>query len=147
VQRSLTGIVLGVVTFAQTRLGQARRGLARRTLVGAQAPARLPRGTHHFVRGSIKGAELLEGRLEKRKHSLTQTLFHREDWLSQWKAGPYIVGYANIGEIRFHWTPDTKDVVQRLWWRHSDEPCHPTLVTEYRDTLEPPPPDVAPPLP
>jgi hypothetical protein len=147
VQRSLSGIVLGVVAFAQTRLEQARRGLVRRTLVGAQAPARLPRGTRHIARGTIKGAELLEGRLEKRKHSLMQKIFHREDWLSQWKAGAYIVGYANIGEIRFHWTPDAKEVVQRLWWRHSDEPRHPTLVTEYRDTLEPPSPDVAPPLP
>jgi len=146
-ERSLRGIVLGVVTFAETRLGQARRTLARRTLAGAQAPAMLPRGTHHIVRGSIKGVELLEGRLEKRKLGLTQTLFHREEWLSRWKAGAYIVGYANIGEIRFHWAPDAKDVVQRLWWRHSDESPHPTLVTEYRDTLEPPAPDVAPPLP
>jgi hypothetical protein len=99
------------------------------------------------VRGSIEGAELLEGRLEKRKHSLMQTLFHREDWLSQWKAGAYIVGYANLGEIRFHWAPDAKDVVQRLWWRHSDEAHHPTMVTKYCDTLEPPSPDAAPPLP
>jgi hypothetical protein len=146
-ERNLTGIVLGVVTFAETRLRQARRALARRTLAGEQGPAMLPRGTHHIVGGSIKGAELLEGRLEKRKLGLTQTLFHREEWLSQWKAGAYIVGYANIGEIRFHWAPDAKDVVQRLWWRHSDESHHPTLVTEYRDTLEPPSPDVAPPLP
>ena len=56
----------------------------------------------------------LEGRLEKRKHSVMQRIFHREDWLSQWKAGAYIVGYANVGEIRFHWTPDAKERLERL---------------------------------
>ena len=73
---ALFGVGLGLLGF----------GLAP-TLVGAQAPAMLPRGTHRIVRGSIKGAELLEGRLEKRKHSVMQRIFHREDWLSQWKAG------------------------------------------------------------
>ena len=146
-ERSLRGIVLGVVAGAETRLGQARRTLVRRTLAGEQTPAGLPRGTHHIVRGSIKGAERLEGRLEKHKLGLTQRLFHREEWLSQWKAGAYIVGYANVGEIRFHWAPEARDVVQRLWWWHPDDSQHPTLAAEYRDTLELPSPDAAPPLP
>jgi hypothetical protein len=143
----LKGIVLGVVTFAETYLGQARRALVRRTLAGAQAPDPLPRGTHHVVHGSIKGVERLEGRLAKRKYSLAQTLFHREEWLARWKAGAYIVGYANIGEIRLRWDADTKDVVQRLWWWDADDTQHPALATEYRDTLDLPSRDAAPPLP
>jgi len=107
----------------------------------------LPKGTHHIVRGSIKGAERVERRLEKRKMSLVGALFHREEWLSEWKAGAYIVGYANIGEIGFQWSAETKDVFQRLWWWHPDNSEGPILTTEYRDTLDLPRPDAAPPFP
>jgi hypothetical protein len=143
----LKRMTLRVIIFAEARLGRARRKLARRSLAAEQAPEVLPKGTHHIVRGSIKGAEVVEHRLEKRKDRLAEDLFHREEWLSKWKAGAYIVGYANIGEIGFDWTPEEKSAFQRLWWWHPDTPDHPTLGTEYRDTLELPQSDAAPPLP
>lgn len=135
------------ITFAQATLGRVRRRLARRSLATQLAPERLSRGTRHIARGSIKGADLLERRLEKRKHALTEALFHHEEWLSKWKAGAHIVAYANIGEIGFQWTAEEKDVLQRLWWWHPNNPERPTLATVYRDTLELPQPDAAPPLP
>ena len=119
----------------------------RRTLAAQQVPEKLPPGTHHIVRGSIKEAERLERRLDRRKNILAEALFHREEWLSKWKAGAHIVGYANIGEIGFDWTPEEKCVFQRLWWWHPDEPDCATIATEYRDTLALPSPDAAPPLP
>ena len=138
---------LRIITFAETKLGKTRRKLVRRTIVAQESPGKLPAGTHHIVRGSIKGAELLERRLEKRKNILTEALFHREEWLSKWKAGAHIVGYANIGEIGFHWTPEEKKVFQRLWWWHPENPNCATIATEYHDTLALPSPDAAPPLP
>ena len=116
-------------------------------MAAQQASEMLPRGTHHIVHGSIKGAERVERRLEKRRNKLTDALFHREEWLSRGKAGAYIIGYANIGEIGFDWSPEEKQVFQRLWWWHPDNPDGPTLATEYRDTLELPEPGAAPPLP
>ena len=76
-----------------------------------------------------------------------EAIFHHEDWLGKWKAGVLIVGYNNIGEIVFHWTPERKDVIQRLWWWHPDDSEQPLLMTEYSDTLEPPAPETVPSLP
>jgi len=143
----LKRLALKIITFAETKLGKTRRKLVRRTLTTQQAPEKLPRGTHHIVRGSIKGAERLERRLDRRKNILAEALFHREEWLSKWKAGAHIVGYANIGEIGFDWTPEEKRVFQRLWWWQPDEPDRATIATEYRDTLALPSPDAGPPLP
>ncbi len=139
----LIGLALTAVTFVQSGLGRARNGLLRRTQAAEQAP----RGTRHIVRGAIKGADLLENRLEKRKHTLAEAILHREEWLSKWKAGAHIVGYANIGEIGFHWTPEAKDVFQRLWWWRPGETECPSVATEYHETLELPAPGDAPPLP
>jgi len=58
-----------------------------------------------------------------------------------------IVGYANIGEISFQWTPKEKNAIQRLWWCHPAQPEQPVLATEYRDTLELPQFDEAPQFP
>ena len=116
-------------------------------MIAQESPEKLPRGTHHILRGSIKGAERLERRLDRRKNILAETLFHREEWLSKWKAGAHIVGYANLGEIGFHWTPEEKGVFQRLWWWHPENPNYATMATEYRETLALPSPDTAPPLP
>jgi hypothetical protein len=143
----LRPLALGVVTFVQAGLEKIRRRLARRIGAAEQASQRLPRGTHGLLHGSIKGAELVERHLEKRKNRLTQALFRREQWLSQWKTGAHIVGYANIGEIGFHWTPEVKEVFQRLWWWHPNTPSRPIQATEYRETLELPPLDAVPPLP
>ncbi len=143
----LKRLAIRAITFVESQLTRSRRKLARRTVGAEEFPEMLPRGTHHIVRGSIKGAEHLERRLEKRKNVLTDALFHREEWLSRWKAGAYIVGYANIGEIGFDWTAEKKDVFQCLWWWSPDNSTCPTLATEYRDTLELPEPGAAPPLP
>ena len=86
-------------------------------------------------------------RLEKRKNTLAEVILHREEWLSKWKAGAHIVGYANIGEICFRWTAEEKKVFQRLWWwRPGDTEC-PNVATEYQETLDLPEPDEAPRLP
>ena len=143
----LKRIAIRAIAFAEGRLEIARRKLARRSLAAEQAPEMLPRGTHRIVRGSIKGASIVERRLEKRKNRLTEALFHHEEWLSKWKAGVHIIGYANIGEIDFRWTPGAREVIQRLWWWHPDNSECPTLASQYSDTLELPPPDAAPPLP
>jgi hypothetical protein len=143
----LKRLALRAIVFVESQMARGRRRLAIRSLTAQQASEMLPRGTHHIVRGSIKGAERIEHRLEKRKNKLTDALFHREEWLSRWKAGAYIIGYANIGEIGFDWTGGKRDVFQCLWWWHPDNPDGPTLATEYRDTLELPEPGAAPPLP
>lgn len=140
-------IAIRAIAFVERRLGMTRRKLARRSLAAEQAPKLLPMGTHHVVRESIKGASIVERKLEKRKNRLTETLFHREEWLSKWKAGVHIIGYANIGEICFRWTPGERTVLQNLWWWHPDNSECPTLASEYSDTLELPRPDAAPPLP
>ena len=78
---------------------------------------------------------------------LAEAVLHRDEWLSHWKDGMLIVGYANIGEIGFQWTTEEKNAMQRLWWCHPDHPEQPALATEYRDTLDLPAFDAAPPLP
>ena len=134
---------LAGVTLVQSTLWRSRRGLVRRS----QTPGQVPRGTRHVVRGAIKGSELLDRRLEKRKNRLAEAILHREEWLSKWKAGAHIVGYANIGEICFRWTAEEKEVSQRLWWwRPGDTEC-PTVATEYQETLQLPEADEAPRLP
>ena len=113
----------------------------------SQTPGQVPRGARHIVRGAIKGSELLDRRLEKRKNMLAEVILHREEWLSKWKAGAHIVGYANIGEICFRWTAEEKEVFQRLWWwRPGDTDC-PSVATEYQETLDLPEADEAPELP
>ncbi len=131
------------VSFLQRRVSKGRKRLVQRTAAAQEAP----KGTRHIVRGTIQGAEKLEDRLERRKHTLAEAIFHREEWLSQWKAGVHIVGYANLGDIGFYWTDDEKDAVQRLWWWHPDNPERPTVATEYHASLALPELDEAPPLP
>ncbi len=131
------------VSFLERRVSKGRKKLVQKT-AGAQEA---PKGTRHIVRGTIQGAGKLEDKLERRKHTLAEAIFHREEWLSQWKAGVHIVGYANLGDIGFYWTDDEKNAVQRLWWWHPDNPERPTLATEYHASLELPELDEAPQLP
>lgn len=75
-----------------------------------------PRQT--LARGAIGGAETLVRRLERRQTDLVQTLLVREGLFSRWKASTLIIGYNNLGEIRFTWDGEREqgEVSQRLWW-------------------------------
>ncbi len=137
------GVALAGVTLVQSTIWRTMRRLVRR----AQAPGQVPRGARHIVRGAIRGSELLDRRLEKRKNMLAEVILHREEWLSKWKAGAHIVGYANIGEICFRWTAEEKEVFQRLWWWRPDDTECPTVATEYQETLDLPEAGEAPELP
>jgi len=95
----------------------------------------------------VEGTEHLGQELAKRSSLAADAIQHLDEWLDQRKASKQIVGYANIGEIGFRWTEKEKDVMQRLWWWHPDNPERPTMATEYRDTLLLPVHDAAPPLP
>ncbi len=72
------GVALAGVTLVQSTIWRARRRLVRR------APGQVPRGARHIVRGAIRGSELLDHRLEKRKNMLAEVILHREEWLSLW---------------------------------------------------------------
>lgn len=67
-------------------------------------------------------------------------------WPKQGKAGELMVGYNNIGEIRFIWTEAKKAVVQRLWYANDDDGslAQDLQHTEYAETLELPELDAAP---
>jgi hypothetical protein len=95
----------------------------------------------------IKGTDLVERRLERRKNTLGEAIFHHQQWLQEWKAGSHIIGYANIGEIVFHWNNDEQEVIQCLWWWQPQKPNQPALATEFCETLKLPSPEEAPPLP
>jgi hypothetical protein len=141
----LIRVALKGVTILQTRLGKARKGIARRTIGVVQAPNSHVR--KHSAHAVIKGADLLERKLEKPKNRLGETMFRHQEWLQEWKAGTHIIGYANIGEILFHWNEEEQEVIQRLWWWHPLNPEQPALATEFCETLKPPAFDEGPPLP
>jgi hypothetical protein len=144
----LARAVLGAINFLETQLGKLRNRLLRRVVEVEQAPQVLSQPTQALAKGAIKETERLERQLARRRRGLLETLlFLERQWLDRLKAGSLIVGYNNIGEIRFHWAPENKEVIQRLWWRHPSNPDQPTLMTEYRATLELPERDAAPPLP
>jgi hypothetical protein len=146
-QRTSMGLTLqrsalSGITFAESILGRLRHKLAKR------AAAHVLSGGRNRVRGALMaGSEFIELKLEKCKQRLKEALFQREQWLGEWKAGAYIIGYANIGEIGFDWAPEKKSTYQRLWWWSRESPERPALGTEYHETLELPTWSDAPPLP
>jgi hypothetical protein len=87
---------------------------------------------HSLVYSVVKGAHLLECEVG----ATEQLMLHPQEWLSHREAGILIVGYANIGDISLQWSPDKKEVIQRLWWMHPDDPRRLAPRTEYRDTLD-----------
>ncbi|MGZ3647279.1 MAG: hypothetical protein ACXVCM_25900 [Ktedonobacteraceae bacterium] len=140
--------VLGAVIFLETQLGKARNKLLRRATSVKQTQKALQQPAHVLAQEAIKETERLERHLAKRRRSLVERLIRlEEEWLDKLKAGALIVGYNNIGDISFDWVPGKKDVIQRLWWCHPNNPDRPTLATEYRATLELPERDASPPLP
>jgi hypothetical protein len=137
----------------------AKPGEARNTTIGQtmsfQQPQESPPGQANSLLQSVvqsahfleHEAEFLEHEVERDETLLADALLHYKDWLRRWEAGMLIVGHANIGEICFEWTPEKKEAFQRLWWWHPSNPERPTPATEYRDTLDLPAFDAAPPLP
>src|SRR5256714_1312678 len=141
----------------EARMVEANTALtAQEAIVSQQPSPLLPlRERAHALIGKVtKGAQLLEHEagllvcgLERDRAILADVLFHRQEWLSHWEAGMLIVCYANIGGICFQWASEKKEAIQRLWWWHPDDPTRPTPAAEYRDTLDLPALDEAPPLP
>ena len=106
-----------------------------------------PERGRSFFQRVVEGTKHLGQELAKRSSLAVDAIQHLDEWLDQRKASKQIVGYANIGEIGFRWTEQEKNVMQRLWWWHPDNPERPTPATEYHDTLLLPAHDAAPPLP
>jgi len=141
----------------EARIVEVNRALAAQETIVLQqllSPESLRERAHALIGKVARGAQLLEHEaellvrgLERDRAILADVLLHRQEWLSHWEAGMLIVGYANIGDIGFQWTPEKKEAIQRLWWWHPDDPTRPTPAAEYRDTLDLPALDEAPPLP
>ncbi len=110
------------------------------------APDALSQPARQLTASTIRSTDLLEHRIERQRNKLVATIFRYAGWPGRWKAGDLIIGYNNLGEISFVWTPEKKEVVQRLWWC-SDEQKRPLLRTEYHESLELPEVSEAPPLP
>ncbi len=142
----LLHLVLAGITFIEMRVKKIRSTLLHKARKVEQAPGTVPQPARSLARGAIRGTDLLEHRLEKRKNRLAAAMLHHVARLYRWKAGELIVGYNNIGEISFQWSPEKKEVTQQLWW-HPDDPEQPLQMTEYHNTLEPPAPNSEPPLP
>ncbi|HEX6479564.1 MAG TPA: hypothetical protein VF043_12025 [Ktedonobacteraceae bacterium] len=136
---------LKVITVLEARVEKMRKSIGRRTIRVMQEPT--SRMRKHSAHSVIRGADLVERRLEKRKNTLGQAIFHHQEWLQEWKAGSFIIGYANIGEVVFRGSSDAQEVIQRLWWWHPANSGNPGIAAEYCETLMPPSPEEAPPLP
>jgi len=137
---------LGGVTLLEASINKIRRALLHKARKVEQAQPAVVRPTRSLAHGAIRGTNVIERKLEKRRNRLIAAILHNVSRLHRWKAGQMIIGYNNIGEISFQWTADSKEVMQRLWWRPED-PEQPLQVTEYHNTLELPAPGAAPPLP
>jgi hypothetical protein len=111
-------------------------------MASSSLPALLPERAHSLVYGVLKGEHLLARRAGAAEH----LLLHPREWLNEHEAGILIVGYANIGDISVQWSPDKKEVIQRLWWCHPDDPEQLIPRTEYRESLDLPGPEAIPPL-
>ena len=141
----------------EARIVEVNRALAAQETIVLQqllSPESLRERAHALIGKVARGAQLLEHEaellvrgLERDRAILADVLFHRQEWLSHWQAGMLIVGYANIGEIGFQWTLTKKEAIQRLWWSHPQDPTRVIPAAEYRDTLDLPALDEAPPLP
>src|SRR3989440_7881355 len=98
---------------------------------------------HSLVYSVVKGTHLLEDEAGAAEH----VLLHPQEWLGDREAGILIVGYANVGDISLRWLPEKKEAVQPLGWGHLDDAERPAPRTEYRDSLDLPPFEAAPPRP
>jgi len=143
-------LMLGIVTFLEGILRRLRGSIVRRIDEIREAPELLRQPTDALVHETVRSTEAIERQLEKRRDRLVATIFHYGRWLNRWKAGALIVGYNNVGEIRFHWDEEQPEVIQRLWWYRpgDNDDDEGTLQTaDYCDTLALPSPEMEPPLP
>ena len=132
-------------TLIETSANRVRSMLLRRARKVEQSAHTLPRPARELAHQAIRGTEAIERRLERRRNRLVSAILSRS-WLDRWKVGELIVGYNNLGDLRFAWTTEKKEVTQRLWWV-ADDAEQPLHMTEYTDTLECPTWDAVPPLP
>ncbi len=132
---ALPRVILKGLAILEARLGKARKEVARRE---RKIEAVSSRHRKRVLRGVLRETDRLQRRLEKRRNTLGEAIFHHQRWLQDWKAGTHIIGYANIGEIVFSWQGEEQEVMQRLWWWHPYSSEHPTLAAEFCDTLNPP---------
>ncbi len=138
--------ILGGVTFIETSIKRSTRHLLSRERRVEQEPGILRQPERTLVHQTAKGTHLLGHQLAKPRNRLIAAILHRAAWLNNWKAGELFVGYNNLGEIHFKWTPEKKVVTQRLWY-HTDDMAKPLHKIDYHETLELPSPGAAPPLP
>jgi hypothetical protein len=145
-------LALGLVTLLEGILRRFRGGIVRRAATDQmkKTPELWQQSAHALVHETVQSSEAIERRLERRRNRLVETIFHYGRWLNRWKAGILIVGYNNVGEIRFHWDEEQPEVVQRLWWYRpgdGDDSEGTLQMADYRDTLALPSPEMEPPLP
>ncbi len=143
-------LALGLVTLLEGILRRFRGSIGRRIGKIRQAPELLQHPAHALVHETVQSSEAIEQQLEKRRNRLVEAIFHYGRWLNRWKAGSLIVGYNNIGEIRFRWDEEQQEIMQRLWWYRpgdGDDSEGTLQMADYRDTLALPSPEMEPPLP
>jgi len=95
------------------------------------------------LRGMVRGAEQVERGIVRRV--LDVVVQHRDLWNPAWQKDLHIVGDTNLGEIRFD--AQAGEAIQYLWWWRPPDAAEPSPATQYRVSLQPPPPGDAPPLP
>lgn len=71
-----------------------------------------------------------------------KTATKHKEYLEEGK-GTEFVGFNNVGEVTFEWTPDSKRVIHKLWWslRTQTGWLDPLPLTEYSVSLEHDAPD------
>ncbi len=138
--------ILGGITFIETSIKRSARSLLWKERKGEQAPGILRQPERTLVHKTAQGTTMLGRQIAKPRNKLVAAILRRAAWLNHWKAGELFIGYNNLGEIHFKWTPEKKVVTQRLWYR-TDDSAQPLQKIDYYETLELPTPDAAPPLP
>lgn len=144
--RSIRPALVGL-TLLETGIRKIRRGLlSYRASRIERAPDAVSKSARELTSRTIRSTDVLEHKIEKRRNKLVAAVLRYAGWLGRWKAGNLIIGYNNLGEISFVWTPEKKEAIQRLWWCSDDQKL-PGLRTEYHESLELPALSEAPSLP
>ncbi len=142
----LSRFALQALTWLEGSVQSIRKRLLRQIPKIAKQPEGIAHPTRSLVNTTLRRTERAERHLERRRDRLVVRIFQSVLRQNRWKAGNMIIGSNNIAEIRFRWTPEEHEVMQFLWW-YDGEQENILRVAQYRDTLEPPALDSAPPLP